>query len=170
MSDAALTDSTTPAVSPAFSVSPTLTSPTNTRSPSMSCAASVMPTHSRPSSPRFTHSCVAVYFRSFGKFIASPLLWLRCLFVAFVIGPGARPPEARPAHYSERVHVRRAAPRTPATLNKSLAVPHEGHLHDLSRHRLAAEFDLHPVAGRNAMRNPRHRHRKAERRREGAAG
>src|SRR5690606_11385028 len=68
MSDAALTDSTTPAVSPASSLAPTFTSPTNTRSPSRSCAGSVMPTTTTPSSTR-AHSWEAVYFNSAGRFM-----------------------------------------------------------------------------------------------------
>src|SRR5690606_11371305 len=65
MSDAALTDSTTPAGSPAIKRAPTRTSPTKTRSPSCSWANSVITTSSTPLFSR-THSCVAAYRRSFG--------------------------------------------------------------------------------------------------------
>src|SRR3546814_405803 len=76
MSEAALTDSTTPAVAPALSLAPTLTSPTKTRSPSCSWALSVMPT-ANTSPSALTHSWDSVYLRSVGRLMEAPRMGLR---------------------------------------------------------------------------------------------
>src|SRR5215470_18402178 len=69
MSDAALTDSTTPQASPASTLRPTAGSSMNTRSPSASCAWSVMPTVNAPSGSARTHSWLSVYLSSAGTFM-----------------------------------------------------------------------------------------------------
>src|SRR6056297_1057867 len=74
MSEAALTDSTTPASSPASSAVPVSGNSTKTTSPSACCACSVIPTVTLPSSSSRAHSWLAAYFSSLGvRLIKSPL-------------------------------------------------------------------------------------------------
>src|SRR4249920_3495056 len=74
MSEAALTDSTTPTTSPAFTFAPTFGNSTNTMSPRASCAKSVMPTASVPSGSVRTHSWVGVYLSFSGVFTIACLV------------------------------------------------------------------------------------------------
>src|SRR2546423_11001297 len=78
MSDAALTDSTTPRLENCRTVAPFSGSSTKTTSPSCSCAKWVMPIVATSPSAR-THSCSFEYLRSSGT-VLTRASWMRCRF------------------------------------------------------------------------------------------
>src|SRR5688500_18051735 len=147
MSDAALTDSTTAASSPAVKVLPTFGSSTNTMSPSASCAYSVMPTVRVPSASVRTHSWDSVYFRSAGIFMLAPVWWVLCFWPA----KWGQTPFYLPDKWGLSPFCLRLL------RNQDFTVADERHLDDGSGQLLVADLDVHGVADRDIHRHARQR-------------
>src|SRR2546423_8882851 len=99
MSEAALTDSTTPRLENCRTVAPFSGSSTNTTSPSCSWARWVMPIVATSPSAR-THSCSFEYWRSSGT-VLTRASWTRCRFAtpSYVSGSLRAPTVKRCLHY-----------------------------------------------------------------------
>src|SRR5438874_7110206 len=99
MSDAALTDSTTPRLAYWRTFAPFSGSSTNTTSPSCSCAKCVMPIVATSPSAR-THSCSFEYWRLSGT-VLTRASWTRCRFAtpSYVSGSLHAPTVKRCLHY-----------------------------------------------------------------------
>src|SRR5919204_214224 len=99
MSDAALTDSTTPKLENWRTVAPFSGSSTKTTSPSCSCAKCVIPIVATSPSAR-THSCSLEYLRSSGM-VLTAASYMRCRFAtpSYVSGSFRAPTVKRRLHY-----------------------------------------------------------------------